>query len=717
MLLKFMAFLPFRMLLPDSLVFGRAARAHHSRFDPVERGAACMLGTHRSPTCCPGDDPPGAMQGTRTAMRVSVLLAALAVVASCAPLETSPTASPSPAAPSAPAGRPIVVQVYEIPTMSNYGRIYAGGVIPYQVISRMVQAALFRYDASLAAVPDLAAEPCAVAADLVTITCSLRTATFHDGSSVTAQDVAYTYELANSPECPFNSCLAGRLRAVEAVDPKTVRFVLEQPYAPFLSSAVADVFIEPRAEIERSYQAFAAKARQRDPAALDALAGRIRQGLESASPDCTSSVAEGETTLKDLGVTPADRRLFGVFGGRGLDDCSYADYLAASLEQAARSMRAEGMDAVAAAYPILAFNSFAEMPIGAGPWRIGQLDPEKGVVLERNDAYHHGVPLTPEIRIQVIQDWEEIRSAMVEGRIDWLPGEALPGQYAPLRGESSVRLTEYPTFTYVALQYNVRPGQLFSDRNLRQAVELCIDKERIEEAALPGATAIYSPIPPASWAYQPGLAKPRDVEAARRLIEASGWSAGEDGIYERGGSRLSFEVVVRADIEPAVAVLDRASARLRDCGIEMAPRPVDFQDALAMIFTFPHLTPGSSKPFEAYLGGWGMAFDPDVSELFHSSHITTETQTGPPNYNYIGFSDPRVDDLLDRGLATYGQAERTEIYRELQRVLAEEQPYLFIAAIGTQEALDADLTSSTGQLDLRSPTWWWQLEALVNPAE
>jgi peptide/nickel transport system substrate-binding protein len=109
-----------------------------------------------------------------------------------------------------------------------------------------------------------------------------------------------------------------------------------------------------------------------------------------------------------------------------------------------------------------------------------------------------------------------------------------------------------------------------------------------------------------------------------------------------------------------------------------------------------------------------MAYDPDVSDLFHSNQISTATHEGA---NYIGFKNPRVDALLDQGLAIYDQAARIEIYRELQRILAEEQPYMFLFAIPAVEALDADVTSTAGTLDFNSPNWWWQQEALINPAE
>ena len=133
--------------------------------------------------------------------------------------------------------------------------------------------------------------------------------------------------------------------------------------------------------------------------------------------------------------------------------------------------------------------------------------------------------------------------------------------------------------------------------------------------------------------------------------------------------------------------------------------------------TFPHLVPGGTEPFDLYFGGWGLPFDPDAFDFFHSSRITNESRTGPPNWNYIGFSNARVDTLLQEGLATYDQGRRSEIYRELQRVLAEEQPYYFAFSAIFGEALDADLTSSGGPLDLDSPRWWWRLEALQNPTE
>lgn len=646
----------------------------------------------------------------------ALLLIGFALATSCQS-SIPPTGSPPPSPSSdSPASEPITIQVYDLPSLSNRLDLTPFAFTHFIVV-RMVHAAMYRHDASLAPVPDLAAEPCDVGDDLVTISCVVRSATFHDGSPVTADDVAFTYELAKSPNCPFFSCLTEQLERVEAVDSQTVRFTLTRPYAPFLSTGLSDIFIEPRALIERAYEEFAARLRESDPEALRAVAGQIQEGLGAAEPDCESSLEAGEQALRELGIPLADRGLF-VLSQR-FDACAYASYLVTSVQQAALSSEGIGTDAIAAAYPLLSFVSFNSDPVGAGPWRLSSFDPGTGLVLTANPAYHHGEPLVPEVHVRPMRDDGEIQNAMIAGGIDWLnlppPQSAI--DVGQLREEPSIKLAEHTSLGYLALQYNQRAGRVFSDRNLRQAVELCIDKERTVEATTEEAVAIHSNVPPGSWAHQPGLAKQRDVEAARRLIEASGWSIGQDEIYEKDGRRLAAEVVVRADVGPYVAFLDRVVAQVRDCGIELTPRLVEFSEVVTMLETFPHLMPGSSEPFDVYLGGWGLAFDPDAFDLFHSSRIPTESRTGPLHLNYIGFSNPQVDALLEEGLATYDQARRTEIYRELQRVLAQEQPYYFAFAATTIEALDADLTSSDGPLDLSSPRWWWRLEALVNPAE
>ncbi|MBN1483282.1 MAG: hypothetical protein JXA37_01045 [Chloroflexia bacterium] len=69
-------------------------------------------------------------------------------------------------------------------------------------------------------------------------TCTLRSnAQWHDGEAVTAADVLFTLNLIRSPEMPDPSGLASLWSQVqvEALDKRQLRFVLERPYAPFLS--------------------------------------------------------------------------------------------------------------------------------------------------------------------------------------------------------------------------------------------------------------------------------------------------------------------------------------------------------------------------------------------------------------------------------------------------------------------------------------------------
>lgn len=105
-----------------------------------------------------------------------------------------------------------------------------------QDLCRLLFRGLTRLDGNGRVVPDLA-EIWSATADGLIYTFRLRENLFwHDGVPVTAEDVIFTVGMMQSPETPVIPDLASLWRSVEAerVDERTVRFILNQPFAPFL---------------------------------------------------------------------------------------------------------------------------------------------------------------------------------------------------------------------------------------------------------------------------------------------------------------------------------------------------------------------------------------------------------------------------------------------------------------------------------------------------
>lgn len=581
-----------------------------------------------------------------------------------------------------------------------------------ELATQLVYNGLYRYDDSLAAVPDLAAEPCDVSADGLTITCRLVETTFHDGTPLTADDVAYTYELGRRhPDClwAFFECYGEVLQSATALDDRTVEFRLTQPDPRFLTLILPGVMIDSRAVIEAAYAPLAAKAPGIDAAEYQAASDAIFAQLDSDAPDCESPLSRAEALLEAAAIEPLPRDLFHRADGT-FDVCMYAEWNAVFLSNIARSLGAQGLDAVALAYQTLSFN---RAPLGTGPWKFVRVQDGNRAIFEVNEAYHLGRPATSRIEVWAMRDPQAAVDAMRNGELDWLTLPQLyPEMYDQLRTEPDVQFISFPTPGYYLLAYNLRDGMLFADRNLRAAVELCIDKPATVDAATDGrGDAIYSPIEPASWAYQPDLVRPeRNVDEARRLIESSGWTEGNDGIYQQGGERLAANVFVSSVEAARVEFMDLVAAQVRDCGIELTVVPADQDTVLRPLTEYPHIPGGHQEPFEAVFLAFGRGFDPD-DEGWHSRNISSAEN--PLGANFMGYGNPRIDELLQRGIATYDQRERARIYREFQQVLAEDHAALFAWAFRVNEAIGRDLGLTEGELNLRSRAWFWQLEKLV----
>lgn len=111
--------------------------------------------------------------------------------------------------------------------------------VPMQFVMLNIYDALYRYKGNP---PDLVpwlAESHEVSEDGLTWKFHLREGVkFHDGSDLTAEDVVYSFQrvlgMGRGPAAAFMGIL--NADSITAEDDRTVRFVLTQPYAPFLSA-------------------------------------------------------------------------------------------------------------------------------------------------------------------------------------------------------------------------------------------------------------------------------------------------------------------------------------------------------------------------------------------------------------------------------------------------------------------------------------------------
>lgn len=624
------------------------------------------------------------------------------------------TASPT----TAPADRErIVVGLFVPPfvpslfsAMSN-----AFGIRPplrADVIIQLLYNGLYRYNESLEAVPDLAAEPCTIASDQVTVTCQLVETTFHDGTPLNADDVVFTYELAHRrPRCEFGfgTCL-DMVEAVRSIDARTVEFQLRSPDATFLTLVLPNVMIDSRAAVEAAYEPLANRAASLDADRFEEVADGIAEELGSDSPDCEALLADAEGLLSSAGLPLLPRDQFAAPDGT-FDACLHAETMGARLGEVAASLRATGLDAISLAYPALSNN---QNPIGTGPFRFVSVEGGSTAHFEAFEDYHHGRPAADRFEVRVLRTPEGLRAGVADGTFDWAP--LPPPVYEQVKDAPELDFASYPDNAFGLLAYNLRPGSLFAEHALRSAVELCIDKPATVDTATNGTgDVIYSPIDPISWAFQPDLRHPeRDVAAARDLIETAGWTAGGDGVYVRDDRRLAADVYVSAGDTQRTTFVDLVSEQVRDCGIELNIVRADQFTVLNPLFEYPHVAPGSDKPFEAVFIFFAHGFDPHDPTWSSREVSTTEN---PDGFNFMGFANAEVDRLIDEGVATYEQRERARIYRQLQEVLAEEQPVLFGWGTRVHEALDPQLRLTDGPINLDSRMWWWQLEKLTLAGE
>lgn len=306
---------------------------------------------------------------------------------------------------------------------------------------------------------------------------------------------------------------------------------------------------------------------------------------------------------------------------------------------------------------------YGRNPAGTGAYRFRTWEANRQVAVERNPDYWDGAPELEGVVFRPITDANarvnEIRAGGIDLMVEVPPDEV--GRFAQ-DAEFEVYEQAGPHVWFLILNAAEPP---FDDKRVRQAANYAIDKRALVEDVLQGTAEVAAgPTPRAfDWAYNENLEPyPYDPERARELLAAAGYGDGVDVTFyvTEGGSGMLDPVPMGTAIQ----------ADLAEVGINASIETYEWNTFLDRV------NPGLEGRAELAQMAW-MTNDPDTLPFLA---LRTESFPDDGGFNSGYYSNPAVDELLNQARRSTDQAERARLYREMQEIVHEDAPWVFVAS-------------------------------------
>lgn len=314
--------------------------------------------------------------------------------------------------------------------------------------------------------------------------------------------------------------------------------------------------------------------------------------------------------------------------------------------------------------------AFSRSPVGTGPYRFNKWKTGDKIELASNHNYFEGRPFIDRYIYRIIPDEATTFLELETQGVDM--SHLTPLQYTRQTDNDFFKKHynkfKYPSFGFTYMGYNLKDPK-FQDIRVRQAINHAINKNEIIDTIFFGLARVTTgPFMLDSWAYNKDvLPALYNTSEAKRLLKEAGWvDSNNDGWVEKDGNIFEFTVLVNQGNAERLRCAELIQRYLKDIGIRMKIRVIEWSSMISEFI--------NKKHFEAVLMGWFLSRDPDCYDIWHSS----KTREG--EFNFVGYKNERVDALLEEGRRTFDQARRAEIYREIHKLIYEDQPYLFLYA-------------------------------------
>ncbi|MFQ5571724.1 MAG: ABC transporter substrate-binding protein [Rhodothermales bacterium] len=322
-----------------------------------------------------------------------------------------------------------------------------------------------------------------------------------------------------------------------------------------------------------------------------------------------------------------------------------------------------------------------EFPVGTGPFKFRRQSIEGHISIDVNDAYWSDQGRIKSVKMNKVTDPSQMVLSAMYGN-HRLMIQVPPGQINTLEALKTFNIEQYPSFAIYAFAYHCTHPAL-RDPRVRQALTYATNRQKMLDQWFNGkGHLISSPFNNSSPYYDHTIKPfPHDPDKARALLQEAGYlDRNGDGVLEyRSGRKLSLELVNFVEKAAGTTTNQNLAASYKSdlaaVGVEVNLIDLPLETYRKRLFL--------DHDFDIALVEW--TFDPiyDVTDLFDSESFGGN--------NIVRYSDTRVDEIIRQFHQARDPEARIDLMHELQKILAEANPYTFVLSVDKNAALHRSL--------------------------
>jgi oligopeptide transport system substrate-binding protein len=331
---------------------------------------------------------------------------------------------------------------------------------------------------------------------------------------------------------------------------------------------------------------------------------------------------------------------------------------------------------------------FLNHAVGTGPYHLTEYNPSSRLIWDRNPTYRKEfyptegepgdkeaglledagkpLPLNDRVVTEIFEESQPMWLKFMAGKVDAI---AIPkdnfsqavnsaGDLTPEFKAKNFQLTKAPTLDVTHISFNMIDPIVGKNKYLRQAMSLAYDSIKYIDLFYNGrAISAQGPIPPGIAGYDPDFKNPYrqyNVTKAKELLAKAGYPGGK-GLPPLEYLTLS-DTTSRQDAE-------YSQSMFKQLGIELKVTTSSWPEFVASV---------KNRKGQLYGQAWAADY-PDAEnflQLFYSKNMSP----GPNDANY---SNPEFDKLYEKSLTLDDSPQRTELYKQMVKILVDDCPWIF----------------------------------------